>query len=97
MNLQAALIFYLLFVIVVFLSSVKFGITKWSSLVLALLLGMLILSLLFPISSVERIMTNNPYLYVYSVLQIITIFIILWYVFYSIYNDRNCLIRVYSC
>lgn len=97
MELKNALLVYLVIVVLTFVLGVRFRISKWSSLVLSLLVGMIILSLIFPISSVERVAVNGPYLYIYTVLQILTVFILLWYILYSIFHDRDCILKVYAC
>ena len=97
MNLPQSLLIYFVVVVLVFFLATKYKISKWSSLALSLLIGIIVLSLVFPISSIERVQVTGPYIYIYTIIQIFTVFILLWYILYSIFHDRNCVERVEMC
>lgn len=97
MDLISSLLIWLGAVVTVFILALKYRISKWSALALSLLVGIIVLSLIFPISSVERVAVQGPYIYIYTIIQIVTVFVLLWYLIYSIFHDRDCIMRIYNC
>lgn len=97
MILRNSIILYFIIVLITYLIAQKYQITKWSSLVLALLVGIISLSLVFPISSIENVSISDPFVYIYTIIQLTTVFVILWYIIYSALTDRKCIYKIYEC
>jgi len=89
MELQIALILYAIIVLTVFWLARYSGITMWSALVLSLLIGIIALSAMCPISSVERVFRGDPLFGFYALIQLTTTLIILWYILDKSLRDRD--------
>ncbi len=79
-KLQNILIIYLILIIVLFLLF-RYGllITWWSALVLALLIGLIYLSIISPISSINKIMGKSNAFAIYCLIIIVSLLIIIFY------------------
>ena len=81
MDLELALLVYLILVIIVYFLSRNFlRITIWSSIVLSLVIGVIFLSALCPISSVEKVMEQSVALSLYIVIVVFTILLAIFYI-----------------
>jgi len=97
MDLKIALLLYLFIAIIVYIIARLYRITVLSSIVLALLLSIIVLSVIYPVSAVEKIFTKNYLLLTYTFIQMLTSFIILWYLIYKILSDRECISHIDVC
>jgi len=81
MELSVSLIAYVIVVILIF-SILKFymNITIWSSFVFAILVGLILLSVLCPISSVDRVIEKSTLLTAYMFIYFVTVLVIIFYV-----------------
>ena len=81
MEITYALIIYFIFVILTFIIlRHRLLIRVFSSLVLSLVLGMILLFIICPISSIETVMSNTPYPYIYGLIILVTTLVILFYI-----------------
>lgn len=77
---MALLVYIILVVIVYFLARSFLRITIWSSIVLSLVIGVIFLSALCPISSVEKVMEHTTSLTFYMIIYVFTILLALFYI-----------------
>ena len=81
MELLTALIVYLIIVILIYyLARTFLLITIWSSLVLSLVIGLIFISALCPISSVERVMHRSWLVTIYTFIYVVTSLLALFYI-----------------
>ena len=81
MDLELALLVYLILVIVVYFLSRSFlRITIWSSIVLSLLIGVIFLSALCPTSSFDKVMDQSVAMSIYMVIVTFTILLSIFYI-----------------
>ena len=89
MEIQWAFFIYTLVVIILFILLVWLGIRGRSALVISLVIGLLVLSIICPFSSIEKILLqNNPWLKAYAFVYISTVLISLCYIILVGWNDR---------
>jgi len=89
MEIQWAFFIYTLLVIILFILLVWSGIRGRSALVISLVVGLLVLSIICPFSSIEKILLqNNPWLKAYAFVYISTVLISLCYIILVGWNDR---------
>lgn len=88
MELSTALILYVVIVAAIyFLLRTFLRVTIWSSLVLSLVIGLIFLSALCPISSVDRVMEKSTLLTVYTIIYIVTTLLALFYIIERAFRD----------
>lgn len=81
MDLELALLVYLILVIIIYFLSRSFlRITIWSSIVLSLVIGAIFLAVLCPISSIDKVMDHSNLLTLYGIIIIFTILVALFYI-----------------
>lgn len=89
MEIQWAFLVYTLVIIILFIVLVWLGIRGRSALVMSLVIGLLVLSIICPFSSIEKILLqNNPWLKAYAFVYILTVLISLCYIVLVGWNDR---------
>lgn len=95
MDLNGALVAYIILTIIIYLI-VRYllQVTAWSSFILAILIGIIFLSVICPISSVERVMNESGIISLYILIYIITFLLILFYVISKTITDTDP--RLYS-
>ena len=89
MSLLLALFIYFILWILLFILCRSIHITAWSSFVFASLISIIILSLIYPVSLSMRLLNKDPLLIVYTLLQLLTIFILIFYIISSVFKDRQ--------
>ena len=95
MDLGLALLLYIVVFVLAFFIARYLKITVWSSFIFAVVISSLILPLLFPVNGLTG---ANSYLAgVYLVVGIATLFLMYWYIFERIFNDRECVVKVDEC
>lgn len=81
MDIELALLVYLIIVVIVyFLSRTFLRITIWSSIVLSLVIGAIFLAALCPISSVDKVLEHSNLLTLYAIIHMFTVLIALFYI-----------------
>ncbi len=103
MELLTALIVYLIIIVLIYyLARAFLHITIWSSLVLSLVIGLIFLSAICPISSVERVMDKSTLVTIYTFIYVITSLLALFYIIERALRDldmkklRDCTLRKQS-
>lgn len=88
MELTHALLIYFFTVTIIFLLAKHNHITVWSSFILAILVGIIILSVIYPISTLDRLLSNNPLIHLYTIIQLLTFLILLFYILDCALSDH---------
>jgi hypothetical protein len=93
MNTTNALTVYLVFIVFAFAIFIRIKINIWSSLILALLAGQILLNILCPPSKISPWSPNSESISsamaIYIVIQIVTPLIVIIYVFIMGWHDRK--------
>ncbi len=94
MDLQTSLITYAVSVVVVYLVARQMGIYMFSAIVLALIVGIVILSYLYPITATNLIKSSEETSStIYTAIHTITPVAILIYAVFKIFSDRTDLVE----
>lgn len=88
MNVAAGLIAFGVTTVLVFLFLVWYGIKTWSSLILALTVGLIVMFIVTPISSVDEIMQGEPEYGVYVGIVIVVSVLVLFYLVEKVFRDK---------
>ena len=88
MNVGAGLVAFAVAAILIFLFLVWYGIKTWSALIFALAVGLLIMFIVTPISSVDEIMQGEPEYGVYVGIVIIVSLLVLVYLVEKVFRDK---------
>ena len=91
LSLEIALVAYAAVVISIFaVARWRYQITTWSSAALSLVLGLIILSVVFPVSSLGQMRKKRGLVFLYLIIVAITIIVVLIYIADKASNDRVC-------
>lgn len=88
MNVTTGLVAFAITAVLVFLFLIYYGIKTWSALVFALAIGLLVMFIVTPISSVDEIMQGEPEYGVFIALIIIVSLIVLIYLVEQVFRDK---------
>lgn len=88
MNVTSGLVAYVVTAVLVFLFLLWYGIRTWSAFIFAIAIGLLVMLIVTPISSVDEIMQGEPEYGVYVVIMMITFLLILLYLVEKVFKDR---------
>lgn len=89
MDKLSALAIYVIVVILIFILAYLWGIRIWSSLALALLVGIIVLFILTPQNSFDNFKDNDNLVgWIYLAIWVITFLILLFYLLDRIFRDR---------
>ena len=97
MEISFALLIYIIIFIFIFIIAQLYKISLFSSITGAILVSLITLSALYPISLVEKLLTNNPLVRAYILIQLFSIFIILLYLVAKIITDKTCIQHMNLC
>lgn len=90
MELIKILITYIFLLIIIFFIFKIYGnITIWSSFILSILISLVLISIIFPVSSFEKILSGEPVVNVYLAIFVITILILIFYIVERALKDKN--------
>ena len=88
LSLGAGLVIYLIIIVVAFiLFYFLIGLNLLPSVVLSLLIGIVILSIIFPVSQLTMMNSSDTTASIYSIIYILTALIILFYLLYTSLRD----------
>lgn len=88
MNVTSGLVAFAVTVVLVFFFLVWYGIKTWSALIFALAIGLLVMFIVTPISSVDEIMQGEPEYGIYVGIVIIASLLILIYLVEKVFRDK---------
>ena len=90
MDLPTALIIYLVVIILVMIIAYVSGITLYSSFILAITLGILVLFVIYPVSLMIKTIQYHPTAStIYGIIISITLISTIWYIVISAIDDRR--------
>ena len=79
---------YVLVLVVVFILLTWLGIRVRSAVVISLVVGLIVISIICPISSIEKVLReNNPWVRLYGLIYIVTVLAVIIYIFLMGWND----------
>ena len=80
-------LYFFIIIIIFLILFYLIGLNILPSIVLSLLIGIIFLSIMFPISQIQMLNSSDIMVSVYSIIYVITILIILYYILYAAMRD----------
>ncbi len=80
------IIFTIIYYVAYFISKINF----WSSIVLALVISAIAISVLCPVSTFDKTEENHNSANAFFIIYGITLIVVLLYIFYVIFHDTRC-------